>query len=294
MNPKLDSRSLQLFCAVAESLSFRRAAQQLHMSQPPLSRAIRELEERLGTQLFVRDRKRVELTAAGSRLLPRARKVLRLLLDAEKAVQSDLPERVLRLGITDAVEPAWYAHLPVQWARAKSQATLQVRSGPSPLLVRMLLRQQLDAAFIALPTESRGLDVEPLEAHPLCVALATTHPLACRRMIKLLELAGHPVFWFERSRQPAYFDHCKVIFERFGFRPTLREPGEHHVLLAEVAAGKGAALLPSSLRTTRRRGVVYRPLREGDELAVGLGLATLPEREALRARLLRAIAVPTP
>ena len=82
MRPRLDSRALELFVAVAEALSFRQAAQVLHLSQPPLSRAIRALEERLGTRLFERDTRAVALTEAGQRLLPRARRILRLLKEA--------------------------------------------------------------------------------------------------------------------------------------------------------------------------------------------------------------------
>ena len=86
MSRRLDSRSLQLFRAVAEALSFRQAAEVLHMSQPPLSRAIRALEDRLGVRLFERSTQAVSLTEAGRRLLPYARRVDRLLQAAQEAV----------------------------------------------------------------------------------------------------------------------------------------------------------------------------------------------------------------
>src|SRR5689334_321865 len=111
MSERLDSRSLALFLAVAEALGFRQAAERLHLSQPPLSRAIRELEERLGTRLFDRNTKGVTLTAAGEKLVPYARKVAKLLREAENAIASEGVPANLRVGVTSAVEPAWFLGL---------------------------------------------------------------------------------------------------------------------------------------------------------------------------------------
>ena len=86
MTDRLDSRALRQFLAVAETLSFRQAAEVLHMSQPPLSRAVRQMEARLGTPLFERNTQRVVLTPAGQRLLPYARRILQLIAQAQDAV----------------------------------------------------------------------------------------------------------------------------------------------------------------------------------------------------------------
>jgi DNA-binding transcriptional LysR family regulator len=289
MKPRLDSRALGLFVAVAESLSFRQAAETLHLSQPPLSRAIRELEARLGTRLFERDTRSVALTPAGERLLPRARHILQLLREAEADVAAGSVVSTLRLGLTSAVEPAWFEGLVGRLVAAQPGLAVTAVSGPSPQLVRQLRAQRLQAAFIALPTEAEGLEVVEIERQPMCVALPSGHRLARRRQVGLADLVGEPVFWFERARQPAFFDHCQRVFARHGFAPgRLREPADHHVLLAEVAAARGLALLPESFRTLRRGGVVYRALAQGDELGVGLGLALPPGRAALRSLLLAA------
>lgn len=289
MKSNLDSRSLQLFCAVSEARSFRGAAELLHMSQPPLSRAIRELEERLGRRLFHRERP-VRLTDAGQNLLPKARRILNLLAQAERDLMSAAPKSIVRLGLTDAVEPKWYERLMQSWPTKTLGRELRTTSASSPKLVRQLRAKQLDAAIIALPVDSVGLHVDELERQALCVALRGSHPLASRRRVSLSDLAKYPAYWFERSRQPAFFDHCQRVFRRCGFEPKLREPAEHHVLLAHVAAGRGAALLPSSLRSLRRTGVVYRQLCEGEELSVAVGLATAPGQDPLRALLLETIA----
>ena len=289
MSAKLDSRSLALFLAVAEAQSFRQAAESLYLSQPPLSRAIRALEARLGAPLFDRHPHGASLTEAGRRLLPYARGVADLLRQAEAAFQGAAVPSTLRLGLTSSAEPAWFRGLADRVQALQPGVMVAVASDTSPRLVRRVLAGQLDAAFIALPTDVRGLDVLELDHLPMVVALPSAHPLARRRLLRLADLAAEPVFWFERARQPAFYDHCQQVFERHRFAPPkLHEPADHHVLLAEVAAGRGMALLASSFTGLRRTGVAYRRLAEGDALALGIGLVTPSGQSALRALLSRA------
>jgi DNA-binding transcriptional LysR family regulator len=286
MNPVLDTRALAQFLAVAETLSFRQAAERLHLSQPPLSRAIRTLEVRLGVPLFVRDTRAVALTEAGQRLLPQARLILRLLNEAERSVASVDSPAQLRVGATNAIEPGWFAGLAERIAARRPACTVSIVSDTSPRLVRQLRARRLHAAFIALPTETAGLQVSTLDRQPLMVAMASSHRLARRRMVALSDLTEEPVYWFERARQPAFFDHCRAVFARHGFDPrTVREPADHHVLLAGVAEGTAMALLPRTFNALRRPGVCYRTLREGEELAVSIGLATSPGADALHGLL---------
>jgi len=289
MNNLLDSRSLALFLAVADALSFRQAAETLYLSQPPLSRAIRELEERLGARLFDRNTKGVNLTDAGHRLVPYARGVAKLLRDAQATLANPGMPATLRLGLTSAVEPGWFRGLAQRVQAIHPGTTVSIVSDPSPRLVRQLGSGKLDAAFVALPTRAPGLEVVELDRLPMVVALPSAHPLAKRKVLRLADLSRETVFWFERARQPAFYDHCQQVFSRHGFAPKkLREPTDHHVLLAEVANGRGVALLPRSFTGLRRTGVVYRALAEGDALSVGIGLATRPGRQAMRDGLVAA------
>ena len=292
MSDRLDSRSLLLFLAVADALSFRQAAETLHLSQPPLSRAIRELEERLGTRLFDRNTRGVALTVAGEKLLPYARSIAKLLREAEAALTiKGLPAN-LRLGLTSAVEPAWFHGLAQRVQARHPETVVSTFSDTSPRLVRQLRAGKLDAAFIALPTETHELEVSELDRLPMVVALPSGHLLAKRRRIGLADLAREKVFWFERARQPAFYDHCQTVFSRHGFAPSkLREPSDHHVLLADVANGKGVALLPKSFTALRRAGVVYRSLVEGEELSVCIGLASPADRQGVRETLVEAAIV---
>lgn len=295
MSPKLDSRSLALFLAVANALSFRQAAEALHLSQPPLSRAIRELEGRLGATLFDRHPRGVHLTEAGRRLMPYARGVADLLRQAEAAFQGAAVPSTLRLGLTSAAEPAWFRGLADRVQALQPGVRVEVASDTSPRLVRQLRAGRLDAAFVALPTDVRGLDVLELDRLLMVVAMPSAHPLARRRLLRLADLAQEAVFWFERARQPAFYDHCEQVFARHRFAPRrLREPADHHVLLAEVAAGRGVALLAGSFAGLRRAGVAYRRLAEGDALALGIGLAMPPGQPGLQALLARACGVLRP
>ena len=270
---KLDTNALQMFVAVALSLNFRQAAEQLHMSQPPLSRAIKLLEQRLGVQLFERDTQGVALTAAGAALLPRAQRILALLDDAEQSLaQHQAPAR-LRLGLTTSVDTGMFAQFTDVLAAALGNTALELTFAPSPRLVAGVRANRLDAAVIALPTETHELITTALMQQDLMVALQSRHPLARRRVLGLEDLNAEPVYWFERARQPAFFDHCHAIFRRHAFAPRfVREPLDHHVLLSDVAAGKGIALLPRSFASLKLAGVAYRVLAQGKELALGLGL----------------------
>jgi DNA-binding transcriptional LysR family regulator len=289
---KLDTRALQIFVAVAQCLNFRQAAEQLHMTQPPLSRAVRQLEERLGVKLFERDTQHVALTPAAADLLPRALRILALLDDAELALQARQPGTRLpvRLGLTSSMESDLFrAFTDGLSAASGGAAAPDVLFDASPRLVARLRARRLDAAVIALPTKTFDLPVLQLGKQPMLVALASRHPLARRRSLALADLQEQPVYWFERGRQPAFFDHCHAVFRKHGFAPRfLLEPHDHHVLLSDVAAGKGMALLPASFAAIRRPGIAYRKLQEGDELAAGLGLIVADGHPA--AALLRRLA----
>ena len=287
----LDTHALTLFCAVARCLNFRQAAEQLHMTQPPLSRAIRLLEERLGTRLFERDTQGVALTQAGRTLLPQALHILDLLDIAQTSLQQDSAPARLRLGLTSSVEAGLFRPLLAALDKQLGTMRLELTAAPSPRLVTAMRKGQLDAALLALPSATFELAVQPLARQPMMLALPAGHRLAKKRKLSLSDIAAERIYWFERARQPAFFDHCQQVFRRHGFAPTfLREAVDHHVLLSDVAAGKGMALLADSFRALRLAGVIYRPLLEGEELAAGIGLAWREEHGHAALPLLRRLA----
>ncbi|WP_062776569.1 LysR family transcriptional regulator [Kluyvera intermedia] len=277
----LDIRLLRYFAVVAQENNMSRAAQRLFMSQPPLSRHIRLLEERLGMTLFVRHTKGLTLTDEGLRVL----EIIRPLLaqqDKTYAALSQLGQagsQSMRLGLTTAFEQGVFASLEMQLEAQVT--TLNIVRHGSPELVRQVRRGKLDAALVALPLETDGLTVIPLALQePLIAALPAQWPEAKADSLTLAALSERPLFWFKRERNPAFFDYTRDIFRHAGYSPTcVEEPLEHDVLLARIARGDGVSLFPSSFAAIQRQGVVFRPLSDSP-LRVQSGLVMLAENEA--------------
>jgi DNA-binding transcriptional LysR family regulator len=277
----LDIRLLRYFAVVAQENNMSRAAQRLFMSQPPLSRHIRQLEERLGMTLFVRHTKGLTLTDEGLRVL----EIIRPLLaqqDKTYAALSQLGQagsQSMRLGLTTAFEQGVFASLEMQLEAQVT--TLNIVRHGSPELVRQVRRGKLDAALVALPLETDGLTVIPLALQePLIAALPAQWPEAKADSLTLAALSERPLFWFKRERNPAFFDYTRDIFRHAGYSPAyVEEPLEHDVLLARIARGDGVSLFPASFAAIQRQGVVFRPLSDSP-LRVQSGLVMLAENEA--------------
>ena len=281
---------LWYFAVVAEERSLRRAAGRLFMSEPPLSRQIRALEDRLGFALFHRHSRGLALTAEGERVLA----AIRPLLDHHERVFGELARLSAQaplgvLGLTTAVEQGVFSGLEAELGRRQGRA-LRLERASSPRLVRRVLRGRLDAAVVALPLEipalPGGFSLTPLghtealvAALPESWARGDAPGVGCP--LRLRELSGAPLFWFRREENPAWFDHVRAVFRQAGFAPRLLEEApEHDVLLARIARGEAMGLFPASFAAIRRDGVCYVPLEEGPLLSLRLGLVA--DRRALR------------
>ena len=274
----LDIRLLRYFSVVAEENNMSRAAQRLFMSQPPLSRHIRQLEERLGVTLFVRHTRGLTLTEDGQRVLEIVRPLL-VLQDKTWAALGQLAktgEQSLRLGLSTAFEQGVFTALESR-LNMRVQKLHIVRHG-SPELVRQVRRGKLDAALVALPLETPGLTVMQLGwQEPMIAALPAQWAEATLPSLSLTALSHRPLFWFKRERNPAFFDYTRHIFRRAGYSPAcIEEPLEHDVLLARIAQGEGLSLLPASFSAIQRQGVIFLPLTD-TELRISMGLLMLPE-----------------
>ena len=277
MNEAIDLRQFRYFVAVGEELNFRRAAERLYISQPPLSRQIRQLEEQLGVALFVRTKVGVTLTEAGAAFLPEAR---RTLAQAGKAVAAAQAARAAEsgqfvLGYTTVFDRSAIPDVSGPLQKCFPNWRIVTKGKHSISLVRDIKNGTMDVAFIGLHTEAKGLKVETLREEPLMVALPAKHALARKRRIGFDDLREESVFRFERRLNPGFYDHCQAFFDGIDFKPrTVVEPDDHHILLGLIAEGQGIGLISASLQNVKRQGVVFRPLKqEKQKLTSGIAMA---------------------
>lgn len=271
MAPVFDLRQLRYFVAVAESGSFRAAAERLHISQPPLSRQVAALERALGARLLERSAAGVSVTTAGRAALKRSQELLRLADELPGAVMPARRGRSapLRIGVTAAVPVADHALLARAWRRTMPGAALEISPGYSRDLIPALKAGRVDFALVGLPGDVTGLETREVHVSRLAAALPSGHRLARRRRVSLLDVTDLPLFWIPRSHNPAYHDFCLGYFRRIGYRPEMIvvEPG-HLQTLERIAQGEGWTIPNDATAGARVRGVTYRPLVEGDDLAI--------------------------
>jgi DNA-binding transcriptional LysR family regulator len=270
----MELRHLRYFVAVAEELHFRRAAERLHMSQPPLSQQIRKLEDDVGATLLVRNQRRVELTAAGAAYYARARDILDAVEDAAREARRVQRGEVGRLDV-GFVGSAVYSIVPelLRAFRAKyADVGLRLRELGTTEQLRRLEDGRLDVGFLRPPGGRPGLSIETVLREPVVVALPEGHRLAAAAEVRVAELAGEPLVLMTRAGAPGLRDALAPITDALGEEAIVQEVAEMQTVIGLVAAGVGVSLVPGSVRALARTGVVYRPLA-GDPPHVALSAA---------------------
>jgi DNA-binding transcriptional LysR family regulator len=260
----LDYRHLRFFIAVAEDLSFTRAAARLRVAQPHLSREIRQLERELDVSLFLRDHRQVALTAAGAAFLVEARRILAVTTEAVRAAQrADRGETgCVRVGFSSS---AGFGLLPdavrhFRLARPDVELVLtELNSDEQPDLLR---RGALDASLL-YPPHHAGQDLEQalLCVDPLMVALPEGHRLAGEREIPLLALAEEPWIFFRRAVATRLYDEILGACNAAGFTPrVVQEALKLPTIASLVASGLGVALVPVTLARLQSPLMACRPI----------------------------------
>lgn len=259
----VELRQLRYFVAVAEELHFTRAAERLRMAQPPLSQQIRRLEAELNVRLFVRTKRKVELTGEGRVLLEGARRTIeeadRALYDVRRAASGEIGR--LTVGF---VGSATYALLPEVLRGYRERfpdVELVLRQITTAEQVELLNSGTIQVGFLRPPIDDPAIATETVSREPLLVALPDTHPLAARATIELHALAGEPFILFPRRLGQGVFDQIVHLCQAAGFSPRIeQEAVEMHTITGLVAAGLGVSLVPSSVQHLRSDGIVYRPI----------------------------------
>ncbi|MFI7640385.1 LysR family transcriptional regulator [Nonomuraea sp. NPDC049400] len=261
----LEIRELRYFRAVAEELSFSRAAQRLGMAQPPLSRAMQKLERRLGVQLFERSNRGVKLTVAGLTLWDEAGNALAAVAAAAHRTSRTAGETpVLTITAKPGVATDLLRHTVQVYRALPDAATVQVVVSGYGEQAGMLRDGRADIAILGSPFDRQGVDIEPLISEPRVAALPAGHPLARCESLGCRDLAGlsMPQCPGSTASDQAYWSGQDVTLQA---EPPKSGPIVHDSsqLLEHVALGQAVALIPASLaRHNSRPDIAYRPVHD--------------------------------
>jgi DNA-binding transcriptional LysR family regulator len=266
----MELRRLRYFVAVAEELSFTRAAERLHIAQPPLSIQIRALEQEIGARLFDRDQRHVYLTQAGRHLLERARRIL----ESVEATKAEV--RCAALGEVGTLHVGYTAS--AMFTSSLTSAIKAFQSGFPHVLLTLhemtsldqlngLLDRTLDGGILrkADAPVPAGIVVEEWYRAPLVAAMASDHPLAKKRPIRISDLKDQPLIMYPRESGIGLYWQVLRLCARAGFRPRIaREVLELTTIVGLVDAGEGIAIVPADTKFIHLDGVVYVPIRDKD------------------------------
>jgi DNA-binding transcriptional LysR family regulator len=271
----VDLRQLLYFTTLAETLNFHRAAERLNISQPPLSVAIRKLEEELGAPLFLRGARGVTLTPAGEAALEPARAALAQAEQVRQSVRDGgAGERGrLRVGFVGSAIYALLPRLIPVFRRRYPQVDLVLEEATSIEIARRIHARQLDVGLIRLPLlELTQLDATVVESDELVAAIPTSNPLAQRRSAPLRALAAEPFILYTRLSVL----HATILLacHKAGFVPSVAQEAEQvHTILSLVQSGLGVALVPSKVTRYVPDGVRLVRLAEAPRIETGVVLA---------------------
>lgn len=258
----LDVRRMRYFLAVAEELSFSRAAERLHMAQPPLSYQIQQLERDLGVLLFERTRRGVRLTDAGHLLYDEARRILIQLEQTARMVERVGLGEVGRLSV-GFVPSASNQVLPSLLPRFRQRfpaIEIFLQEMKPDDVVQRLLSGRIEIGFFYLPCEEEALAFRPVSREAFVAALPASHPLATQEEIELRSLAEEPFILPMRYKMPGLYAQVLEVCRAAGFTPRAvqKDVWLIQTIIGLVAGGIGVALVPGSARSLPREGVVYR------------------------------------
>lgn len=262
---------LRYFCVLAQELHFGRAAEILSITQPPLSSAIKSLEQELGAELFLRDNKRkVELTAEGVVFLKEATQILEQVERSARvvrAVRQGLAGR-LDIGLSPSLIYRGVMRIIQEFKQEYAELEIILHEMPMGEQVERLIRGQLDIGFANGAATPEQLNSLRLPDDRFAICLPENHPLAGRSEIDLCDLAHENFITFKRKIGPDNYDNVSSIFFRAGVRiNAVHQVRSWFGALALVSKGEGLAVVPASLAQAGFRGVVFAAIKGEPALA---------------------------
>lgn len=279
----MEFRQLRYFLAVAEHLHFTDAAGHLGIAQPPLSQQILKLEREIGTKLFIRHPRRVELTEAGRLFRESAQRIVddarEALAEAQNAGRGETGRLSLGFAGSTVFHPM-VATTMQAYRHAYAGVAIGCEESNSALLLDRVAARQIDAALVRMPLQCRALVVEPLVDEGMIAVLPAMHRLSRRRRIALADLADDSFILFPRPIGPNLYDSIIGACHEVGFAPSISmESPQISSAPNLVAAGFGVTVVPSSIRQVQVEGVTYHEL-QGKPLSTSIALVPRPREKS--------------
>jgi len=260
----VELRHLRCFLAVAEELHFGRAAERLHIEQSPLSRAIKELEEDLGTPLFIRTTRSTRLTRAGKLLLEHVPRVFTALQQARDSVKSAANgfHSQLRVSFSDGITPSRLPPLLAQCRQDEPEVDIRLFEVPLSQQIRGLHDDLYDVGFAQSDDVGDGIVTEPVWHDPLMVVVPARHPILSHKRIPLDEVLRYPLVMCDPLVCEGHARQIDRVLRRVDMEPLIAERvASFDLMMALVAAGYALGLAGAShIVATREAGIVARPL----------------------------------
>ena len=265
----MELRHLRYFVTLAEELHFGRAAERLHIAQPPLSQQIRLLETELGFQLFHRTKRKVQLTQSGQVFLASVQGIFRQL---EQAIQVGRQTSRGEMGqlVVGFVSSAAYNVLPTILRTFRTRfpgVSLELHELTTNEQSQWLREGRIDVGFLRPPVEEDLFNFEIIFEEALVVALPEAHELANQSSVSLRSLSNDPFILFPRTLAPGLYDQIISLCQQADFSPIVaQEAIQMQTIVSLVAAEMGVAIVPQSLQHLQRTGVVYKPIQQSTTL----------------------------
>jgi DNA-binding transcriptional LysR family regulator len=289
MNRGIELRHLRYFAAVAETLHFGRAAQQLGMAQPPLSQQIRDLERHLGYPLFDRTTRGVKLTRVGQFFLERARQTLAKMVDDVETARrlGSGQEGVLTVGFSGSTMLTALPKAIGRYRASHPNVELRLRELVTAEQMVSLEDGTLDLGFLRDGEAREGLTIETILREPFVAALPSRHKLRAKTAISPAELRDEPFVLFARKMGNLAFDRTVACCEEAGFRPNfVQDAPQWPTVLRLVAAGVGVSLAPACVASLKMPGVIFKKVKSRHWTSVDIGMKAKFENPATEAFLI--------
>ncbi|HBE70246.1 MAG TPA: hyalin [Planctomycetaceae bacterium] len=238
---------LRYFIAVAQRLNFTRAAEDLLISQPALSRSIQKLEDELGQPVLERKSRKLALTEAGALLHARAQQVLAILDDTKAEITDDGRSGRIRVGAIPTIAPYFLPEVLKRFSFDFPDATVIVQEATTEELVKSCRQGEIDLAILALPLPAKYLEVEILLEEELLLVVPPDHPLATKVTLRISDVEPHPFVLLNEAH--CLSDNISTICREKSFQPVAVERTSQLAMVQElVALSHGISMVPAMAR----------------------------------------------